>query len=125
MKIRNRPQGFTLIELLIVIAIVGILAAVLLPNLLGSRQQAFDTGALNCARALRTAQVAYHGKHFWYAGHVDDLNADLIVPCLNGGAGANIQIGVPPENLDTTIPASEGPAGYGYMEGMADRKSVV
>lgn len=41
------------------------------------------------------------------------------MPCLKGGAGANIQIGVPPENLDTTIPASEGPADYGYMEDMA------
>ena len=49
MKNANR-KGFTLIELLIVIAIIGILAAVLIPNLLNARQRAYDSGAQTCAQ---------------------------------------------------------------------------
>ncbi len=56
---RNRKEGFTLIELLIVIAIIGILAAVLIPNLLDARRRAFDTGAQSCLKELATLQEVY------------------------------------------------------------------
>lgn len=63
---RHQRNGFTLIELMIVVAIIGILAAIAIPNFLRSQMKAKSSeGKINIA-AIRTAEVSYNAEFGQY-----------------------------------------------------------
>jgi len=71
---KRNEKGFTLIELMIVIAIIGVLSAIAIPQFANYKRRAANSAAMSDAKNLATAQEVYHADNNIYASSLEDLD---------------------------------------------------
>lgn len=82
-----KQRGFSLIELLIVVAIILVIAAIAIPNMLKSRMSANEASAISSVRAINNAQMTY-SLTYPEVGFADNL-AKLGAPTSGNPTSAN------------------------------------
>ena len=124
-KLQNRKGGFTLIELMIVVAIIGILAAIAIPNFLRFQLKAKSSEGKTNLAAIRTAEQSYFSEFGVYvsaseswAGPPDSQKHQFVALGTNNGTAVPgfTTLGWSPEgNVFFTYAVSSGTSADGFF----------
>jgi type IV pilus assembly protein PilA len=124
----KKQKGFSLIELLIVVAIILIIAAIAIPNLLRSRMAANEASAVGSIRTMNTAAITYNSTYgngfpptlasIGTTGQTPSCtNAMLLDSVLTTGTKSGYFFGLQTGSTQLTSSASSCTGGYGYSDG--------
>lgn len=118
MKKFSQYKGFTLVELMIVIAIIGILAAVLYPSLTGYLEKTRDTKRQSDVRAISQAVSQYYSDRNTFPGKIDTVCPDEIkdeIANANANTGSQYMKSLPKDDkMKVITTGTTCTSGYGY-----------
>jgi len=107
----RHTKGFSLIELLIVVAIILIIAAIAIPNLLQARLSANEASAVGSISAIKSSEVTYTTAYptVGYASNIGELGGPS--PCTPSSTTACLLDSF----LSASTPGSGGKSGYVFL----------